>query len=164
MENEQELQEQDVPSTQEDAKKEELNLVNEIRQSLVESGVNQEELGKFDNHILIKYVKELPPASQRAPINTFFNIALQGCAQADTRETRFCLVEDGTDEDWLKIMRGKVIPTLDTYQVSFDFQKTRVEYKDKVKQYEESLAKKTQEAQKFIDELDEKEKSDSTEE
>lgn len=52
------------------------------------------------------------PAFQRFLINRHWRISLGLCSTENTTRERYCLFEDGSDADYLKVFRDVIAPTL----------------------------------------------------
>lgn len=59
---------------------------------------------------------------RRFQINQFWRGALSEIdlkGEGSTISTRFCLIEDGTTDDWLRLFDQKVAPTIIQYKIGF---------------------------------------------
>ena len=93
-------------------KPEEVDMISAVRTILVNVGLTKEvEIG-FDTNKYIKDGLMLSPIGQRFLLNRFWNIQLLNVTTATTMEERFCLIENGTPEDWLRLFETKIVPCL----------------------------------------------------
>ncbi len=92
---------------------EEMDLLSIVSKDLRDSG-----LFTIDNH-LHEYcesqgVVNKKPNVQRFYMNKYFTLVLL-LSKEDTMDQRYCLITDGTVEDWLSLFRRKVLPFLRSY-------------------------------------------------
>ncbi len=93
----------------------EIDLCTEVKLLFINSGLGPK------LHILDKYIQEngisnKKPNVQRFYLNKFFNYQLL-IYPANSSEQRFCLINDGTVEDWLRLFKSKIIPFLLEYDL-----------------------------------------------
>lgn len=92
------------------------DLVQEIRQILVESGLGLLAQANYDTHRFIQEASVKRPEIQRFLINKFWHLQLPS-VDANSIEERFHLIDNGEDRDWLNMFRIKVVPFLVTHQL-----------------------------------------------
>ena len=91
----------------------EANLLAVVETLLSESGLHQTRMslrGYFETHEIVNK----KPNVQRFFMNKFFQLLLLAI-DANTIEQRFCLITDGTVDDWLSLFRKKILPFLREY-------------------------------------------------
>lgn len=86
-----------------------IDLTATVRQLLVEAGLLQNVLVAFDNHRFVLESIGKPSNVQRFLMNRYWNQQLM-VAPVPSIEERYCLIPDGTVENWLTFFRGKVLP------------------------------------------------------
>lgn len=85
----------------------ELDLVDEVRKLLVESGLSKS-LYLYENNRFILEAKDKAPGVQRFLLNRFWTLQLSLCP--DSLQERYCLIPDGKVEDWLSLFKIKILP------------------------------------------------------
>lgn len=101
------------------AREGELNLIASVEKSLNESGLNQQVNEVFVKTDTYCIGKPLCFEAQRFLLNRFFNTQLHHIAntkEIDTREERYCLLDEGNPTDWMKSFQNKILPALITHQ------------------------------------------------
>lgn len=93
-------------------KPEELDLIAAVRTILVNSGLAKEVEQSYDSNKYINDGLHLNPLGQRFLLNRFWNLQLLRIPDCNTVEQRFCLIEDGSPEDWLRLFETKIVPCL----------------------------------------------------
>jgi hypothetical protein len=88
---------------------EDLDLVESVRNLLVNSGLLPEVMKNFDNSNYIRQASSLQPEAQRFLLNRFWNLQLLVVEQS-TIEERFCLITTGEYTDWLRLFKDKILP------------------------------------------------------
>jgi hypothetical protein len=86
-----------------------IDLVSEVRRVLVEAGLNQLVEANYDNNRFIVDAANKPSSVQRFLLNRFWNYQLVSC-EAVSIDERYCLIPNGTVQDWLKLFTEKVLP------------------------------------------------------
>ena len=86
-------------------------LTTAVREELKLCGANLRAQEHFDNNPLISTTAGLPPPYQRAYQNRYWNLQLMGLKE-NTIDVRFCLITEGTEEDWLRLFKQMVIPCI----------------------------------------------------
>lgn len=89
-----------------------IDLVQEVRTILINSGLAQN-LQAFDSNRFIIEAATKPSSVQRYLLNRFWNQQLITCS-AISIEERYCLIPDGAVQDWLMLFKEKVVPFLIT--------------------------------------------------
>ncbi len=93
-------------------KPDEIDLIGAVRKILDDSGLIQNRIDNFDTNRYIIDGAFLGPKGQRFLLNRFFYLQLISLDGINTMDERFCLIEDGTFEDWLRLFSNKVLPCL----------------------------------------------------
>lgn len=86
-----------------------LNLVNDVRELLVTSGLLPEVVKNFDTSKYIQDASEMHPEGQRFLLNRYWNLQLLAI-EPTTIEERFCLITNGEYQDWLRLFKDKILP------------------------------------------------------
>jgi hypothetical protein len=89
------------------------DLVAEVRQKLIQAGVPMESMVHFNNHQNIIDASNKKPEAQRFLLNRYWNIQLLNCPKTSADE-RFCLIPNGTLDDWMRLFEAKVLPFIIT--------------------------------------------------
>ena len=86
-----------------------IDLVAVVRQRLVTAGLEGLVVANFDtNHYIVEAANKRPDV-QRYLLNRFWNLQLMS-APAISIEERYCLVPNGTVDEWLHLFDVKVLP------------------------------------------------------
>lgn len=85
----------------------ELNLVEEVRNLLIEAGLSKS-ISIYDNNRFIIEAKDKAPGVQRFLLNRFWTLQLSLCPSS--LQERYCLIPDGKVEDWLSLFKIKILP------------------------------------------------------
>lgn len=85
----------------------ELNLVEEVRNLLLKSGLHNS-IQFYDNNRFIIEAGNKAPGVQRFLLNRFWTLQLSLCP--DSLQERYCLIPDGKVEDWLSLFEIKILP------------------------------------------------------
>lgn len=88
---------------------EDLNLVELVRNLLVNSGLLPEVIKNYDSSKYIQQAEHLQPEGQRFLLNRYWNFQLLVVDQP-TIEERFCLITNGEHKDWLRLFKDKILP------------------------------------------------------
>jgi hypothetical protein len=91
-------------------KPEEIDMIATVRSILVGAGLTQEATQAFDTNKYIVDGQHLGPLGQRFLLNRYWNLQLLCVSQ--TVEERFCLIDNGSPEDWLRLFETKIVPCL----------------------------------------------------
>ena len=89
----------------------EVDLVAACRQLLVDAGLLLKVQANFDTN---KYIVDAGPLGLRAQrflLNRFWTLQLMSLNQ-NTQMQRYCLIGDGSADDWLNVFKDKVLPTI----------------------------------------------------
>lgn len=86
-----------------------IDLIHEVRELLLENIPLEKVLKCYDSHHLIKSAVNKIPDVQRHNLNRYWNLQLL-TSQADTIHQRFCLVPNGTCEEWLDLFKSSILP------------------------------------------------------
>ncbi len=94
-------------------KKEEgdINLVTEVRNILMAAGLGQHVTQFYDPHPLIINSLDKVSNIQRFNLNRYWSIQLMS-VNTYSEEERYCLIPNGSNEDWLKLFQVKILPFL----------------------------------------------------
>lgn len=87
----------------------ELDLVSEVRDILVKSGLGQKVKDAYDPDRFILEAHGKRCDVQRYLLNRYWNQQLMQARQPSIEE-RFCLIPNGEIEDWLRLFKSKVLP------------------------------------------------------
>lgn len=88
----------------------EIDLLEIVENLLAESGLFNTKMILRD-YFIKNQVVDKKPNVQRFYMNKFFQIQLL-VMETNTIEQRFCLITDGTVEDWLNLFKRKILPFL----------------------------------------------------
>lgn len=88
-----------------------IDLVQIVRQSLVNSGLMQNVLAHYDTNRFILEANGKPSTVQRFLLNRYWTQQLMA-SPSPSIEERYCLIPNGTIEDWIKLFNAKVVPFL----------------------------------------------------
>jgi len=85
-----------------------IDLIAHVRKLLIESGLQQNVVESYDTNRFI--IEGLNKAShvQRFLLNRFWSLQLS--LFNDSIEERFCLIQNGNVNDWIKLFQSKVLP------------------------------------------------------
>jgi hypothetical protein len=86
----------------------EINLVEEVRNILIENGFGQK-ISSFDSNRMVTDAYDKCSSVQRFQLNRYFSIQLI-MAVKDSTEQRFCLIPNGEVNDWLILFKSKIVP------------------------------------------------------
>jgi hypothetical protein len=94
-------------------KKEEgdINLVTEVRNLLISAGLGVHVTQFYDQHPLIINSVDKVSNIQRFNLNRYWSIQLMS-VNTYSEEERYCLIPNGSNEDWLKLFQIKILPFL----------------------------------------------------
>lgn len=101
------------------AREGELNLMENTQKALDGAGLKLASDSAFISHEIYSIGKPLCFEAQRFLLNRFFNTQLHHIGvnkKIDTREERYCLLDEGTPEQWLTSFQNKILPALITHQ------------------------------------------------
>lgn len=87
----------------------ELDLVGSIITDLV-AACDFAQAESFSNHPHIVAIKKINPDCQRTVLNNYFYERL--CQIPKSHRQREALIRDGGVQDWLRLFRGKILPTV----------------------------------------------------
>lgn len=68
----------------------------------------------WHNHPNVIQARQAGPKLHRFLINRYWRLRLSNC-ECSTVAERFCLIEDGTDKEYLSLFESGVLPTLVKY-------------------------------------------------
>lgn len=88
-----------------------VDLVSEVRTILIESGLAKEVAENFDTNGYVRDAINIPFEGQRFLMNRYWNLQLLQLGLTSIEE-RFCLVDEGTMNDWIRLFKDKILPTL----------------------------------------------------
>lgn len=87
-----------------------MDLIAIVRQVLIDAlSQKGRQLTGFDSNYLIAQALKAQPHIQRWQLNRYWTIQL-ACAPSSTLHIRQFLINDGTEEDWLRLFTQKVLP------------------------------------------------------
>ena len=87
----------------------EIDLIQDVRKLLVDSGLNDKVTAAYDNNHFILNAMTANAEVQRYALNRFWNLQLVQSAAPSTQE-RFCLITNGSGVDWFTLFKAKVLP------------------------------------------------------
>jgi hypothetical protein len=85
------------------------DLVNLVRAKLIEAGLLHAVQNNFDTNRFIIEANGKNSSAQRFLLNRFWNMQLMYSSKPSTEE-RYCLIPNGTVQDWLRLFEQKVLP------------------------------------------------------
>lgn len=88
-----------------------IDLIAVVRQLLIENGLGANIQEVYDNHIHILEGNNKNPNVQKYLLNRYFMTQLMIYAHKSS-EQRFCLIPNGTPQQWLELFKSSVIPFL----------------------------------------------------
>lgn len=97
-----------------------LDLVLEVRNALVEVGLLQKVLVAYDGNRFINEATGKASSVQRFLLNRYWNQELI-FAEKPSIEERYCLIPNGTVEDWLRLFKAKVLPFVIAHDLPIKF-------------------------------------------
>lgn len=86
-----------------------VNLVASVREILVRSGAPAISVACYDQHPLIAGSMDRISTVQRFNLNRYWSLQLMATDQY-SEEERYCLIPNGSNEDWLKLFESKIVP------------------------------------------------------
>lgn len=89
----------------------EKDLIAEVRSILHVSGLAMECAAAFDTNQYIIDGALIGPKGQQFLLNRFWNLQLLTLGVVSIEE-RFCLIESGSFEDWIRLFKSKIVPCL----------------------------------------------------
>ena len=89
----------------------EVNLVAACRQLLVDAGLLLKVQANYDTNRYIVDAEPLGLKAQRFLLNKYWSVQLMSLPN-DTQAERFCLLPEGTADDWLTSFKDRVLPTI----------------------------------------------------
>jgi len=87
-----------------------IDLINIVREILIQSGLGNN-LSAYDSNRFIQEGLNKPSKVQRYLLNRFWNHQLM-VSQSISIEERYCLIPDGSHDQWLSLFREKIVPFL----------------------------------------------------
>lgn len=85
------------------------NLIQEVRQLLIDAGLGHYVPDNYDNHHLIRSGMDKVPDVQRWFLNKYWHLQLMS-ADAISVNERFCLIPNGSIDEWLDLFKKEVLP------------------------------------------------------
>ena len=85
-----------------------IDLVHEVRNSLLGFNLGSR-IDAFDQNRFIREAVGKHSSVQQHLLNRFWTMQLQAAPVASIEE-RYCLIPNGTAEDWLRLFKAKVLP------------------------------------------------------
>lgn len=86
-----------------------VDLIQAVRDHLNNSGLNNRVTAFYDSNRFIIEARDKNSNAQRFLLNRYWSLQLMTSPKPSTEE-RFCLIPNGTTEDWLKLFKNKVLP------------------------------------------------------
>ena len=86
-----------------------IDLVQEVRERLVMSGLLQRTVNYYDNNHFIISAKDKTPEVQRFLLNRYWSHQLMRATRPSLDE-RYCLIPNGEVSDWLSLFTDKILP------------------------------------------------------
>lgn len=83
-----------------------INLVTEVRNLLLNNGIPT---AAYDQHQLIQASMNKASSVQRFNLNRYWSLQLMA-TEKYSEEERYCLIPNGSNEEWLKLFEAKVLP------------------------------------------------------
>lgn len=93
-----------------------IDLIDTVRQSLLMSGLGHQVTVAYNQNRFILEAEGKSSDVQRFLLNRYWNMQLAMAAKPSIEE-RYCLIPDGTIQDWLTLFKEKVLPFLITHQL-----------------------------------------------
>lgn len=87
----------------------EVDLISAVRELLINSGLINHVTAFYDNNRFITEAANKNSSAQRFLLNKYWSIQLMASSKPSTEE-RFCLIPNGTTEDWLRLFTNKILP------------------------------------------------------
>jgi len=91
-----------------------VSLVKKAGDVLVKLGASPEQMDTYYNAHYVKKASCLPDIHVRPLLNVFWVVQLSSIPN-NTMNARFSLINDGTDEDWLRLFKSEVAPVIISY-------------------------------------------------
>lgn len=86
-----------------------IDLIDIVRQTLINAGLQHNVLAHYDNnHYIVEAINKRPEV-QRFLLNQFWNLQLMSVSVNSLNE-RFSLVPNGSLEEWLNLFNSVIIP------------------------------------------------------
>ncbi len=93
----------------------EIDLYQVVVDSFIKSGIGNKV--PLIEAYFVKYdLLDKKPEVQRFYLNRYFNLELMK-ATVDSMDQRYCLINDGTIEDWIRLYKTKILPFLLQYNL-----------------------------------------------
>ena len=86
-----------------------INLVEVVRTLLMECGLGQQVPMAYDQNTYIQQAQGKNVEAQRYLLNRYWNLQLLSCPDISIEE-RYCLIPNGSIEDWVRLFKAKVLP------------------------------------------------------
>lgn len=86
-----------------------IDLIKEVRDVMLASGLHNLVTANFDTNRFILEAQGKNSSAQRFLLNRFWTFQLMSSVKPSTEE-RYCLIPNGTVEDWLRLFKTKVLP------------------------------------------------------
>lgn len=96
------------------------DLVAEVRTLLVEAGLLPKVLDAYDGNRFISEAIGKAASVQRFLLNRYWNQELI-FSDLPAIEERYCLIPNGTIEDWLRLFKSKVLPFVIAHNLPVKF-------------------------------------------
>lgn len=87
----------------------EINLIAQVRQLLVNAGLENAASSFYDSDANLRDALNRNAEVQRYWLNRYWNLQLMNCRTVSVNE-RFCLIPNGSVDDWLRLFTDKVLP------------------------------------------------------
>lgn len=92
-----------------------IDLIAEVRRTIMEAGLGLNIVAAYDNHRHIVEAQGKTSDIQRFLLNRYFNLQLSDCP--NSRDARYSLIPNGTVSDWLRLFQTMVIPFMISNQL-----------------------------------------------
>lgn len=89
--------------------KDDYDLITLVRTMLINSGLSVNAINYYDTHPLIIGSIGKISTVQRFNLNRFWSLQLMS-TNSHSEEERYCLIPNGSIQDWLKLFESKVLP------------------------------------------------------
>jgi len=87
----------------------ETDLITEVRNCLISSGLLQNVITAYDNNRFIMEAKDKTSDVQRFLLNRYWSQQLM-LSNSPSIEERYCLIPNGAIADWLSLFKDKILP------------------------------------------------------
>lgn len=85
------------------------DLIAIVRRELESAGLGLKLPAAYDNNRFIMDARDKTPVVQRHFLNRYWSLQIMSSPKPSTEE-RFCLINDGTVEEWIVLFKAKILP------------------------------------------------------